>query len=272
MKNLIVYSLISILSCSQTQLETCKYPEYYKEISNALLEKHSNNDWAKANEIFKSAFKKVKTPLGTDLEEALEVSIKIKDENQVESITEKLLIGGIPIKYFNQYPSIIKSDWWKEIEIIYPKIEKEYPREYDVELLDKLISLRTQDSLFNIEFHQFRKGEKQFELNYLVEKAEGIYNGFKELESNHGFPSEINTGYYYRDNKIQILPTQIVLIHIHQLGESIIENEFKYKEVVCNGHLTEYSYDVLRNIKSLGGGKGIEHAMKIFYEKYKKNN
>lgn len=261
---------MSFLSCNQKKSERCKYQEYYQDVTNALTEKHSNNNWTKANELFKSAFKKVKTPFGKDLEEALEISIKLNDEKQIQFITQKLLRGGIPIEYFNQYSSILKSDWWKKID--YPKIEKEYKRDYDKTFLNKLISLRTQDSLFNVEYHKFRKGETEFELNYLIEKAKGIYDGFKELDNTHGFPSEVNTGYYYRNNKIQNLPTKVVLIHIHQFGEPIIKNEFTFEELVCNGHLTENDYEQLNNTISIGRGKGYEHEMNIFYEKYKNKN
>jgi hypothetical protein len=264
--------MISLFSCSQIQLETCNYQEYYKEITNALTEKHSNNNWEKSNDLFKSAFKKIKTPFGKDLEEALVTSIKTKDENQIKFIVKKLLGGGIPIEYFNQYQPILISDWWKKTKIEYPKIKKEGEKEFDAELLNKLILLRTQDSLFNLEYHQFRKGEKHFELEYLANKAKGIYNGFKELLAIHGFPSEINTGYFYRNNKIQNLPTKVILIHIHQFGEYIIKNEFTYEELVCNGNLTQFDYEHLKNTMSFGKGKGSDYEMKIFYEKYKNKN
>lgn len=259
--------ILILLSCNQKQQETCKYQAYYNEVTNALTEKHSNNNWTKANELFKSAFKKVKTPFGKDLEEALEISIKLKDEHQTQVITKKLLRGGIPIEHFNKYSSILKQNWWKKID--HAKIENEYKRNFNQELLNDLISLRTKDSLFNVEYHKFRKGELHLELDYLLEKSKGIYNEFKELDDTHGFPSEINTGYLYRNGKIQNLPTQVVLIHIHQLGEPIIKNEFTFEELVCNGHMTEFDYDQLIKTMSIGGEKGIEYEMKLFYKQYK---
>ncbi len=267
-----VENLNSIKDKLEKQNETCKYLEYGFDISDALTEKHSNNS-ERANELFKSAFSKVNTPFGKDLVEAMETAIKTKDENQTKFIVEKLLTGGIPIEYFNQYLSILKTNWWKKIEIEYPEIKKKYEKEYDLELLKKLISLRTQDSLFNVEYHQFRKGEKHFELEYLVKMANKIYNGFKELVNNYGFPSEINCGYFYKEGKIQQLPTKVILIHIHQLGEPIIKKEFTFEEIVCKGHLQEFDYDYLNSImRSIGGGKGIQYEMEIFYEEYKNKN
>ena len=261
-----------MLSCGQKQKQTCLYQNYYSQITNALTEKHTHDNWEKAHEIFKSAFTTVKTPYAKDLEEGLEVSLKLKDEKQTEFIVRKLLSGGIPIEYFNSYASILKSNWWKKIKTDYPKIRKTYHKEYDVALLTKLLALRTQDSLFNVEYHQFRKGEKQVDLKYLQENAKGIYEGFKHLVNSHGFPSEINTGYYYKNKSIQNLPLGVILIHIHQLGERMIEKEFTFEELVCEGHLTEYDYEYFKQTGSIGGGRGTEHEMKAFFDQYTVEN
>lgn len=264
---ILLLSIFGVLSSSKTKLETCEYQDYYQEITNALTEKHTNKNWKKANEIFKSSFKKVKTPYGKDLEEALEVSIKVKDNTQTQYIVQKLLQGGIPASYFTKYPSIIKTEWWTNID--HYLVEKIYEKDYDKELLSKLIALRKQDSLFNVEYHEFRKGENSLELNYLINSAKDICFEFRELVDNYGFPSEINTGYYYKDNKIQDLPLQVILIHMHQLGESLIMKDLSSEDLICSGHLSEFNYNHLKNIRSLGGNKGIEHEMRLFYQTHK---
>ncbi len=263
---ILAFQSVSAQHNSRTD-SNCLYQEYYDGITAALTEKHSNDNWALANEIFADAFNKVDTPYGQDLEEALEVSVALDDDTQTKYITEKLLLGGIPSDYFRRYPSIINSQWWKQMDFV--EFSEKHRSNFDTELLNRLLSLRTKDSLFNIKYHRFRKGEELVELDYLINESTDIYREFNDIVSSHGFPSELNTGYLYGDNQIQTLPTQVVLIHIQQLGEPIISRDFSYIELVCNGHLTEYQHRSLLALSSIGGGKGTKHEMTFFYNRYK---
>ena len=266
---LLILSLQSVLSAQHNNRtdSNCLYQEYYEGITASLTEKHSNDDWDRAHEIFADAFNMVATPYGQDLEEALEVSVSLDDDTQTKYITEKLLLGGIPSDYFRRYPSIINSQWWKQMDFV--EFSEKHRSNFDTELLNRLLSLRTKDSLFNIKYHRFRKGEELVELDYLINESTDIYREFNDIVSSHGFPSELNTGYLYRDNKIQTLPTQVVLIHIQQLGEPIISRDFSYTELVCDGHLTEYQHRSLLTLSSIGGGKGTKHEMTFFFNRYK---
>lgn len=263
--------LFILFSCSETNLDDCDYKSYFNTISKALSDKYSTENLKGVNELFKDAINSVQFSYAKDLEEALEVSIKVKDYEFSRTIVKKLLEGGIPIEYFKRYKDTIEEKYWKGIISEYSSLGKK-------EILSKqkikkeLIDLRLRDSLFNIEFHKFRKGEKLLTLNYLIDESQGIYQDFRSLVNDFGFPSEINTGYFYYDNEIQNSPLEVILIHIHQLGEPIIRNEFTYEELICNGHLNDYQYTLLNKINSFGGGRGNKHEMQLFYEEHKKSN
>ena len=115
----------------------CLYQEYYEGITAALTEKHSNDDWDRAHEMFADAFNMVATPYGQDLEEALEVSVSLDDDTQTKYITEKLLLGGIPSDYFRRYPSIINSQWWKQMDFV--EFSEKHRSNFDTELLNSCL-------------------------------------------------------------------------------------------------------------------------------------
>ncbi|MDF1698373.1 MAG: hypothetical protein P1U56_21160 [Saprospiraceae bacterium] len=243
----------------------CTFQDYSNLITKALNLKYENQP-IEANRIFKLAFSTIETPLGKDLEEALEIAIE-HDDKHANLLVIKLLKGGIPIRYFQKYESLNERSWFEDIRNDHQKYTAYFKSHFNQDLRRNLLKLRSRDSIFNVEFHQFRKGERYKKLDRFIEEAEGISTSFLELVKEYGFPSEQKIGYWLRYNEIQFLPTRVILIHIHQTGDKILQNHFTFQELVCAGNLSEFDYDLIHDMSSIDSS--IKARMTSFYTKYK---
>lgn len=246
--------------------QDCKYESYNYWAGRALLD-YSENKFQEANKNLKIAFKKADFPFGTDLAIALKTALETKDTTWAKTISTELAKGGIPIEYFDSFK---QYSWYTQFESDYPKNQDSYKEEFDLVLREKIIELRFQDSLFNENYHKWRRGEIEMSLDELIEGARKVTNGFKNIVKEHGFPCEQKMGYYFKEGKVQPFPITIILIHIYQRGELLYKN--RLGNIVCDGKLKPTDQTLLNGFKGFGDSTGVEQEMKIRYSKYSPKN
>lgn len=263
-----IFLVISLFTISTLFAQDCKYQEYNSLVSTAN-KYYSKNDFKKASEAFKKAFSKTDFPLGKDLSLALIVAQKTKDMLWVEDISIQLVKGGVPIRYFARF---VKSKWFAKFKVDYKKHVSFYHENFDQELKEKWISLILKDRHFNLNrYHAVREGRIDISIEELIKEATEISKEFIEIYNTFGYPGEQEMGYLYNtgNNKVVDYPSGVLLRHIYQRGEEVLEDA-EVKQIVCDGKLR--SSDII-SPESIGGlyGVGLEESFQWFYEKYKKN-
>lgn len=244
----------------------CDYNEYNDLITSAINEV-SNKAYDQANENYRLAFSKVKTPFSLDLTSALKIAEEVKDTNHIYQIIILLAKGGIPLKHFKGY---VNHAWYPQFESDFEEYAIFYKSTFNLELKTKLLSLRNQDSLFNDGFHKWRKGEMETTLDELINDAQSISDGFEKLVSNYGFPSEKRMGYNYQNGEIVRFPILIILIHIYQRG--ILLYKERLPQLVCEGEIPFDEEMMLETFRGFGNSTGVEQEMTIRFEKFKNKN
>ena len=246
--------------------QDCNY-KYYNYWSSRALIDYSENKFLEANNHFKSAFTKADFAFGSDLAIALETALKTKDTIWAKSLSIELAKGGIPIEFFDSFK---KMSWYTQFESEYPIYQNYYKEEFDLELRDKILELKFQDSLFNENYHKWRKGEIEMSLDELIKGAKMITDGFKSIIKEHSFPCEQKMGYYFKEGRVQPFPITIILIHIYQRGELLYRD--RLGNIVCDGKLKPTDQALLNRFKGFGDNTGVEQEMKIRYNQYRPKN
>ena len=246
--------------------ENCKYGEYSYLIIMALDE-ISFEEYHKANENYRLAFSKVETPFSTDLISALKVAKEIKDTIQIKEFAVMLAKGGIPLEYFKEYNNY---KWYPQFESDFENFRTFYKSNFNSKLRSNLLSLRKQDSLFNDNFHKWRKGEIELTLEDLITGATSITKGFEKLVETYGFPCEKRMGYYYENGEIAEFPVKVLLIHIYQRGVLLYKETLS--SIVCEGELRFGEEMSLETFRGFGNSTGIEQEMKVRFEKFSNRN
>jgi len=265
MKKQTITLIIFFVGILGLKSQDCKYQYYNYWIGKGMSEFHTNN-FKEASISFKKALTKVNFPLGSDLEGALKTAVATKDTLWAETLSIKLAKGGIPLIYFKSLENMVWYDKFKEDYLDYHSI---YADKFDLVLREKLLQLRFQDSLYNENYHKWRRNELEMTLDELTEGAENILSGFKILIKEHGFPCEQKMGYYYKENKIQDFPISILLIHIYQRGELLYKD--RLGKIVCDGKLRVVEQVSLNSFKGFGNSTGVKQEMEIRYKKYRPN-
>lgn len=254
---LILSTIISLIG------QNCKY-KYYNYWSGRAFIDYSENNVQEANKNFKTAFRKANFSFGCDLAMALEIALKTRDTIWSKTLSIELAKGGIPIEFFD---SLKNMSWYTQFKSNYPQYQNSFKEEFDLELRKKIIQLRFQDSLFNENYHKWRRGEIEISLDKLIEGAKKVTNGFKNIIKEHGFPCEQKMGYYFKEGKVQQFPITIILIHIYQRGELLYRD--RLGKIVCDGKLKPTAHTLLNGFKGFGDSTGVEQEMKIRYSKYR---
>lgn len=246
--------------------QDCNY-EYYNYWSGRALIEYSEDKFLEANKNFKIAFSKADFSFGSDLAIALETALKAKDTIWARSLSIELAKGGIPIEFFDSFK---KMSWYTQFESEFPIYQKNYKEEFDLELREKILELRFKDSLFNENYHKWRKDEIEMSLEELIKGAKMVTDGFKSIIKEHGFPCEQKMGYYFKEGRVQPFPISIILIHIYQRGELLYKD--RLRNIVCDGKLKPNDQALLNRFKGFGDSTGVEQEMKIRYSIYRPKN
>ncbi len=267
----LIFLAVGLTSATKTtETEPCYYKLYAQGIKKALSFHYSKKDIEKSNEVFKNTIRQVDFPRGIDLEEALIVALKVKDEAFAKELIAQMLKGGIPMTYFQNRKEVTALKNWNEIKVNYPFYQAYHKTNFSVDLRKEVFELRTIDSLFNIKFHQFRKKEIDLEVEELITDVEHLYDKYKSILATYGFPAESKMGYYLKDGKISSYPTGVVWLHLAQLGVNTVKDDFTYEDLVCSGYLPENEYDMLTQlIGTSRSPKGIKNTMEAFYKSFK---
>ena len=242
MKLAIIFMNLLFVNLCFTQSE---YP-YSKYVDLVLLaeDAYALDDFCKANEIYKKIIAEVETPFHEEMIKALDSAKKCDDENQLLSISIKLAKGGIAKTYFKQFDDTF---WFKTFIENFAEYEIYFKENYNSQLKEKCISLIIEDSIYNAEFHKFRRGEKFISLNELTTGAEQISNKFKNIVEVHGFPSEKRMGYHLQDDQLKDYDLWELLIHIFARGE-LFYNTQSYTEMIGKGDMHFLDQIFLENI------------------------
>jgi hypothetical protein len=262
MKYLIVLMLIPYINDFLFSQEGCKYESYFLSVNAAKYDLCCNK-YESAKDKFKDAFERTEFAFGTDLREALKTARELKDTCWAEMLAIKLAKGGIPLNYFKDFENY---KWFVHFISEFRVYENYHKSNFDLKLRHKLLSLRTEDSIFNESYHNWRKGEIEMTLDELIEGATKISDSFKLILTEYGFPCEQKMGYYYNNDSIDSFPYKILMIHIYQRGELLLYDQLTH--LICEGRLRDYDSD-LSNWRGYGDSTGIMQEMKIRYEKIK---
>ena len=263
MKSLIIilFSITHIIMYGQS---SCKYENYFIIVGEASYDAYLKY-FEPAQSKYKKAFSEIHFPLGQDLRKALKVAKKVKDTAWTQALSITLAKGGIPLSYFNDLKDY---SWYNKFQLEFVNYQTFYKSTFDLGLRQQLLDLRTQDSIFNENYHNWRQGQKQMTLDELIFGAKEIYNAFKYIYDKHGFPCEQKMGYYFKNGEIENYPMSVLMIHIYQRGIIFIED--RLAEVVCEGKWRPEELSSLQGFKGFGEKNiGIEQEMRIRYEMVK---
>ncbi|MBK8698628.1 MAG: hypothetical protein IPN29_03445 [Saprospiraceae bacterium] len=253
---LLLWSAVVIVRAQE-----CRYENYFY-LCHAASADIKDGAPEKAVGHYKRAFAGDHFPFGIHLHEALNLAIQMKDTTWMKGISIQLAKGGVPLTFFAKLKD---QPWYSIFEQSFPEYAQHFKNHFDLELRKQLLELRTKDSLFNISYHRWRKGEIELSLESLIADATGLSSGFIQLVKKYGFPCEQKMGYYMEEDKIADLPVAILLHHLYQFGEMILRDHLT--EMVCDGKLRPQQQAQLIRVSGFGNGTGIEQEMQIRYGK-----
>ena len=259
-----LYLLIGICSLSLNGIGqgSCEYENYFYYTTSAFKENGDGNT-SKAIELFEKAFNSVDHPLGYDLGVCLNQSVELKDNIRSLKYASTLAKGGVKMDYFLQFEH---EPWFKEFQENYDTYRNHFRSHYQTELRQKLIHLRHQDSLYNVDYHNWRKGKISLSYEQLLSGAEAIRDSLVSIIKTHGFPHEKNSGFYSDGESIGQFPLGIVIHHLFQLGDRSLHKSLD--KISCNGSLRPVEITSLKGVQGFGDSTGIADEMTIRWERY----
>ncbi len=245
--------------------QDCEYEEYFKLVSQAKKD-CIKKDYKSASKKFKQAFSQTDFPLGHDLSFALITARETKDVQWAKTISIQLAKGGVPINYFKDFR---EYNWYNDIKSQFKVYRKFYSDNFNLELRDKWVSLILLDRKINGRFHEFREAKIKLTLEEMIQDASSVSKEFQVIIDEYGFPGEKEMGYLHikGKNRIENFPSELLVRHIYQRGETFFENEIT--SFVCQGKLRTENFMLQSTI---GGyyGLGLEKVMKLLHDRYKK--
>ena len=261
---IIIFFLFPVLFLNA---QDCYYENYYNQVDLAK-ENFNKRNYTEASKHFKKAFSSVDFPLGHDLSFALATAKEVNDEQWMENIAIQLAKGGIPLKYFNSYYSF---NWHKTFKSNFKSYHKYYLDNFDIKLKERWVALLLKERTITEKHHEFREGKITLTLQEMKDDAYSLINELNDIVLSEGFPGEQKIGYLYIKGKNRIEPynTFVLLRHIYQGGESIFKTGIP--NLICSGKLLPSYQDILLSKNELLYDKGIEEAMTIIYNGYKKD-
>ncbi len=220
----------------------CKIVDYLKHRST-IIDSKSESECLQAIQVLTKEFHIE----GLDVETIYNRALEIKDEGTLKLLFEKLAERGIPTSYFKELQNY---EW-------YDSFESE--KDPNAELKSEMLALMKKDSLFNANFHAWRRGEIELSKNDLILGAKEILDKFEDIISEYGFPSEKKSGYYFHHGKIIDTPLSILMIHIYQRGDRIYFE--KLDELLCSADISQSLYNFLSSVSGLGMEAKYEDIM-----------
>ncbi|MCB0618115.1 MAG: hypothetical protein KDC41_05270 [Saprospiraceae bacterium] len=263
MKNLLLPITVIILSMMGLSGQDCQYEKYFYWTSMAQID-FSEGDFEEARREFRIAFSTTEFPLGADLGVALETAIRTRDTTWAEELSIALAKGGIPLIYFD---SLRNYPWYEHFAADFDQYDHFYETQYNLELRVRFMELVLADSLFNEDYHSWRKGEREMTLEELIAGAKGISTGLQVLIDAYGFPCEQKMGYLFKEGQVRPFPLVILLIHIYQRGELFYKD--RLDRIICDGKLKPTDRAILNGARGFGDSSGVEQEMQIRYNKYR---
>ncbi len=264
-----VYLVFYIISLSFINFygQDCVYDDYHKYIKEA--KKYiTSKKYDKAKKKFSIAFESVKIPLGKDLDDAMNLSRKTKDQEMTHKLAIWMAKGGIPLTYFQKFRS---QNWYSDFDKRFSLYDSIYKSQFNLEYKRRITELIAHDIDFNEKYHDWRSGKLDMSLNEMISEAKYIATEFENLINEYDLPIDKKIGYYYDYKKKQIsfLPIEVLIIHIHQRGKFLIKSE-QIMLLVCNRILNEQFKDLLPRIKGFSDEESIEAEMTLRYSKFSK--
>lgn len=256
----LVFVIVGKHSDSQSE---CAYDDYWYYASKAHIE-FAQQKYTEALANYRKAFETVEVPYGTDLNAAFITAITVESDSLAYDYAARMMKCGIPLEYFSNFE---EYDWYEKLKQDYPVARKYYQANFDYNLRDTILELRVKDSLFNVKYHNFRKGLSEMRLEELIEGVQSIENDFIEIVRKFGFPSHQNLGYYFDGSKIDRYPITIILHHLYQNGSSIFKEQLS--AIVCDGKIRPTDQALLSRIQGFSKGAGIEQELRIKYNRIK---
>ncbi len=260
---IIIFFLFPVLFLNA---QDCYYENYYNQVDLAK-ENFNKRNYTEASKHFKKAFSSVDFPLGHDLSFALVTAKELNDEQWMENIAIQLAKGGIPLKYFNSYYTF---NWHKAFKSNFKSYHKYYLDNFDIKLKERWIALIQKEQTITHKHIEFNLGKRPLTLQQMKDDAYSLLNELNDIVLSKGFPGEQKIGYLYIKGKNRIEPygALTLLLNTYLRGESIFKTGIP--NLICNGKLLPDSQDKLLDKKEFPYSKGIEEAVTIAYNRYKK--
>ena len=264
-----VYIVLCIFSFSFTQIngQNCIYDDYNMYIKEATKD-FNNKKYDKAKLNFDLAFEAAEVPLSKDIINALNLYLKVNDDEMIRKLSVILAKGGIPKKYFQQFQGL---KWYTKFEQNFSQYDSIYIADFNTEYRRRIDELIAYDINFNKKYHDWRSGNIDMSLNEMISKAKYIAVEFETLINEFGLPLENKIGYYYdeRLKRVSVLPIEVLIIHNQQRGKFLIQSD-QIELLICNGLLDKSYQDLLPRIKGFSDEESIEAEMTLRYSKFGK--
>ena len=247
--------------------QECIYDNYNRYIKEATKD-FNNKKYDKAKLNFNLAFEAAEVPLSIDIINALNLYLKVNDEEMIHKLSIMLAKGGIPNKYFQKFQSL---NWYSKFEQNFSQYDSIYKNDFNTEYRRRITELIAYDIEFNEKYHDWRSGNIDMSLGEMISEAKYIALEFENMINEYGLPLEKEIGYYYDDRmeQVSVLPIEVLIIHIHQRGKFLIKSD-EITLLICNGLLNKGYQDLLPRIKGFSDEESIETEMTLRYSKFGK--
>jgi len=248
-----------------TSAQKCEYEEYFR-FTDLAKKAFNTENFKDARKSFKLAFKETIFPLGHDLSYALIAANETKDYEWAGQIAKKLAQGGVPLRYFIRYK---KKKWHKEFKSSFNSYNAYYEECFDQEMKKRLLQIEQNDFEFTTKYHDWRARKIELQIQELIDGATKIVVDFKSFKEKYGFPNEREMGYNYIHikNRIEPYKTDVLMVHIYQMGTPIFRNNIH--DFACEGSLHTNFEEVIEKIQGFGDSTGIEQEMRARYKKFR---
>ncbi|WP_034057661.1 hypothetical protein [Lacinutrix jangbogonensis] len=199
-KVLVFVSLfINVFSCKKAINEGLKFEDYDSTIFKAEKQLLSN-EYDSASTYFNNAYSIRKNMLAFDMNNALNLAIKVKGWNQALVWSERLVKKGVELSYFEKkiFKSFHETKEWKQFVENYDKHTKYFKEHLDNEMIDSL------EILLDIDQQAYcLLPSKKIDLSNVFDKTVFLDSLLFRLIKNKGFPNEDKIGaLIYNDSLI----------------------------------------------------------------------
>lgn len=251
-----IYScLISLWVCSGYGQDYLVYHAGINEAKRALIKE--NMDDAVGH--YYSTFEKFKFAFARDCFNALEVALKIEDEEKIDYFLKRCMIQGVHFEFLDEHPLLSNyrtTDSWFSFLSTKDSLKNVYLESINWKLRDEIIALFTADQEIRDltdkhRFNPFRIGKLKRQFEEIDRK---LVRRLMEITDEDGFPGEKLIGIDHNSMHPKISNSRLsagmpIVILIHHFSQPNIPFNEELLRAVKSGHLSPDHYAVIADFQ-----------------------